>query len=663
MDASIKSSEDTILAANKSAVENIRKDNFDHAMFFLNQALLTAKSMKDCPKKFNLLAMTYNNLGCYLKRSNNLAQALEHFLKASELSRTYDDNIANLTCSHLNISKIYSEQGDHEKSLRHALKSLFLLRHNFAEKQTLVSSLIIAYQTVGLEYRFLHQDMDSLECFETGLALSLKHLGKKHEVTIALKKSFSEATGRWGNSGGSGDKSLHKDPRGSQKSSCKSYAGDNDSAAIKRRSVEGREKGKRGCSAIATKRRMVRERPRKNAGSTRNRQIVKVRSRVFEMSGVERERERETMVKTGRRYTKGDKDAVILIQRWWKERCRGTIEARRLASVRVQRWWRAILLARYAEKMRIRNRINKKLVVNKPRYSKQVHTFASGEETKKIINEKERALVYGSTKLLAETSKKPMPEYARKGPNTIGESNKTIDSDSSSKYTENPRVSREKLPMIKEKSNPDKSEIRQDNKLPTFPTKINCNSKNGKSTEEIPYMNNNKTDLPKKLNDVNYRRPDSRDDSTKKSNTNSRQSSPVVLNTNGKASAPSKVVSKISPKPVLDKDSNPHKSNTPNFNQKDEDAVALHKLPTATAKRSFLSNRRNDITHQMNSLVKIQSFARMVVPRIKFLRFRKSCVKIQKAFKGHLIRKLYQAIRDAVIFIQYMYRKTKERLR
>ena len=136
-----KQTEESILVSNKSAVENMRKEKYDHAMFFLNQALLTSKGMKDGPQKYNLLAMTYNNLGCYLKRMLKPKQAVEYFSKAIELSKLYEANIANLTCSHLNISKIYSEQGEHHKALRHGLKSLFLLRHNFQTKKTLVSSL------------------------------------------------------------------------------------------------------------------------------------------------------------------------------------------------------------------------------------------------------------------------------------------------------------------------------------------------------------------------------------------------------------------------------------------------------------------------------------------------------------------------------------------
>ena len=301
MEDSIKISEDAILAANKSAVENIRKEKYDHAMFFLNQALLTARAMKDCDKKQNLLAMTYNNLGCYLKRANKLQQALEYFIKASELSRTYDSNIANLTCSHLNISKIYSDQGEHEKALRHGLKSLFLLRHNFSEKGTLVSSLIIAYQTVGIEYQFLNQIVDSVDCFETGLRLSAKHLGKEHEVTNALRISFKEASGKTLRSH-SNQSNLHnfnkQHPQGNPADKGKQSK---------------RKNNMRGRSAIVPKIMNTNDIQRKVSGSPKYRKIFKVKSKIFENKIIERDNPIENH---SRKYREIENDAAIIIQQW-----------------------------------------------------------------------------------------------------------------------------------------------------------------------------------------------------------------------------------------------------------------------------------------------------------------------------------------------------------
>jgi tetratricopeptide (TPR) repeat protein len=337
-----KATEESIILSNKSAVENLRKEKYDHAIFFLNQALLATKGMKDGTTKSNLLAMTYNNLGCYLKRLNKQSQALEYFNKSSELSKRFEINIANITCSHLNISKIHSEQGNHELALRHALKSLFLLRHNFANKNTLVSSLIIAYQTVGIEYKFLNQNPDSFECFETGLNLSMRHLGRNHEVTLALKKSLHELEGKSSRS---------------QSNSSK-----------KRDHVRGRSAG---IQKIPSK--LLEQKPAPYEQKTFQ---VEARPKV------------KTKEKILRRIGRAEIKAAVKLQRWWKKIViKIRFNRKKLAAVKIQRWWRKIMGKKKAKVNFHRPRSVKRHVIKKNRAQ-----GPSAPETKALISAKEKKI-------------------------------------------------------------------------------------------------------------------------------------------------------------------------------------------------------------------------------------------------------------------------------
>ena len=589
MEESLKNSEESVLASNKSAVENLKKEKYDHAMFFLNQALLTSRSMNDCPTKFNLLAMTYNNLGCYLKRINKLKQALEYFLKASDLSRLYDSNLANLTCSHLNISKIYSEQGDHEKALRHGLKSLFLLRHNFAEKKSLISSLIIAYQTVGIEYQFLGQNSDSLECFESGLELSLRHLGKNHEVTIALQNSLKEANGK----------------------------------SVRSQSHQSRHRNNhhRGKSAGFAKKDSSIEIPNRPPMTANRKQ--KTSTKVFSSKIEDKILE----------YAKKKIKAVVLIQLWWKNLYKLKNKKKTEAAIKIQKWWRGTKARKLAEKIKFRNRISKRYVI---RNSKQNPLIHQSFDSRKSFNEKEKKLLIGSTKLLQEINK-PKEELRKKNtPKTKKDQKEKVFN--STEKTKTGKIDKNSKEMIKNSSfvmkNPGYETVFDNSSI--FDQQNHKIGQSHKTPEKTKNSPNVKT--------LNKKRSSSKD-LLSKNTENLRKSTPVFQSTSQ------------SPQILIN-------NSKPPLNPKNDPVFSIQKLPENansnqlnTNKRSFLQIRRADISHQINSLIKIQSFVRMVPLRQKFKKMKKSCILIQKNFKRYHIRKLFQAIREAVIFIQIMYRK------
>jgi tetratricopeptide (TPR) repeat protein len=616
-----KAYEDSILASNKSAIENLRKEKLDHAMFFLNQALLTARSMKDSTTKYNLLSITYNNLGCYFKRLKKPSQALEYFIKACEIARLYDSNIANITCSHLNISKIYSEQGDHEKALRHALKSLFLLRHNFSDKKTLVASLVIAYQTVGIEYQHLNLYSDSLECFEAGMDLSIKHLGRNHEVTKTLKNNLKDIPG--------------KDVRSLSNQSKNRYSHNRGKSAG----------GPRFGSMVDTQRKSL-----SSAGGKKN---PRLRSQV----DIKDTGKSSSVPFEIKKYDVSHRNASLIIQNWWRK-LKVLKTKKKKAAITIQKWWRGIRAKKYVEKIKFRNRFNKRHIIRNSKLSQIPNPYKNNP----IIYEKDNKTLNNSYKVsrINTKSKDPISNiYAKTSSRKILKKNPS--EKTYSKYL--PEKVKEKQVINKN------TEIKSDVQVHTPDFRVQ-----DKSIDRILEINFKKFDngvdsaLTSKLpripeEDISSRDSVPRSSKPKKDSVSfktpetGRKSSPVLLN-NNKSNPSSHKQPLPSQKPP--KALNSLKLNTEN-KAKVPDATYQDNVPLNPTKKNYLIDRRADISFQVQSLIKIQSFVKMVVTRLKYLKTLKSVICIQKHFKGHLIRKLYQAIRDAVIFIQVMYRKHKRK--
>ncbi|CAG9325755.1 unnamed protein product [Blepharisma stoltei] len=189
----LKESEDNIIAQNKQAMELLRKEKYDHALFFLNQALINVRSLKKSDIKDKLLAITYNNLGCFFRRTGKQQQALDYLFKAADLEKAKKAEVGDVASTHLNICVILSEKGEHERALRHALKSLYILRGSYPAIPYLLTSLGIAYHNAGIEYEYLNQTKDAMDCFKKGFDLCKIKLGLDNEITKALKKSYEDA--------------------------------------------------------------------------------------------------------------------------------------------------------------------------------------------------------------------------------------------------------------------------------------------------------------------------------------------------------------------------------------------------------------------------------------------------------------------------------------
>lgn len=186
-------SEQQIIYFNELGIKYL-ENNPAHSIFYLNQALLKARCLTSAPNKSKLLAVTYNNLGCYYNNSNNQTKALEFFQKSAKLGHIKGSDHKSTAYAHLNIAGILSKESQHEKALRHALKSVRYLKLSPESLQKNSATLVSAYQMIGMEYFYLGQTLDSKSSMETALELCVKYLGKNHdkhhELTDFISKNF-----------------------------------------------------------------------------------------------------------------------------------------------------------------------------------------------------------------------------------------------------------------------------------------------------------------------------------------------------------------------------------------------------------------------------------------------------------------------------------------
>lgn len=185
--------EPLILNYNKVAMDHLRSQNYSAALQFLKRA----QELLDFPASSSLLAITYNNLGCYYKKTGKNALALQHLNRALALEANSPAEKTNLAGTHLNVCTILSQLGSHEAALQHAQTAISLLReaqHSDCPPNT-ATTMIIALHSVAVEYELLCKLPKALETFRAALSLALKQLGAKHPLTESLKKSLGAISG------------------------------------------------------------------------------------------------------------------------------------------------------------------------------------------------------------------------------------------------------------------------------------------------------------------------------------------------------------------------------------------------------------------------------------------------------------------------------------
>ncbi|OMJ87154.1 hypothetical protein SteCoe_11153 [Stentor coeruleus] len=180
-----------IMSHNRQAMDFLRQQEFDLCLSHLSKAesILTNSGKFDHLSK--LYGITLNNFGCYYRRTGNLAIAQNFLRKALEILTKPPIDVHQLGGTHLNICAIVSQTGNHESALSHALIALNLFTSKYLEDPSLLTTLLVAYHNVGIEYEYLAQYSQACGVFTKALDLAVDKLGEIHPLTISLKGSLA----------------------------------------------------------------------------------------------------------------------------------------------------------------------------------------------------------------------------------------------------------------------------------------------------------------------------------------------------------------------------------------------------------------------------------------------------------------------------------------
>ena len=191
MSASSRSYQEQIIKYNTIAIDELRMQNYERSIGFLKQALTLIKKIPEEPLKNKLIAITFNNLGNFFKKLNNFPEALKYLNKIIELEdKVPEKDSGNIAYAHLSICTILSQQNNHMQALRHGLKSIYILKSIYKFKPKLVPSLVIAYQNVGTEYKYIGDPTNAENSYRIGYQVSNELLGPSNSLTITLKNSW-----------------------------------------------------------------------------------------------------------------------------------------------------------------------------------------------------------------------------------------------------------------------------------------------------------------------------------------------------------------------------------------------------------------------------------------------------------------------------------------
>ena len=179
--------EEIVLSYNKLAMEQLQKENFDNSMTYLKQALIAIKNVTEGKLKQRLMAITFNNLGCFFKRSRNFAEALKYLQKSVEFEHVLPSEAGTIAGAYLNMCSIFSQQDEHMKALSCGLKSILLLKTIYKLNSRHVPTLIIAYHNVASEYRMLGRVEEAEDCLKIALQISNDTASPNNSLSRGMK--------------------------------------------------------------------------------------------------------------------------------------------------------------------------------------------------------------------------------------------------------------------------------------------------------------------------------------------------------------------------------------------------------------------------------------------------------------------------------------------
>ncbi|OMJ93939.1 hypothetical protein SteCoe_2995 [Stentor coeruleus] len=181
--------ESEVLRINKQAMEKLRESLPTEALTLLNSAqeILSQVSIES-----QAWGVTFYNLGCYFKKTQDLDMARKYFSKALEIFSKKPSDLLTISGTYLNLTSVYSDLNSHDKALSFALKALNLLNKSYEKSLNLSTSLIISYHSAGQEYEFLNKKHEALSMYRQGWELAKEKLGKTHKLTLSIKKTLEK---------------------------------------------------------------------------------------------------------------------------------------------------------------------------------------------------------------------------------------------------------------------------------------------------------------------------------------------------------------------------------------------------------------------------------------------------------------------------------------
>lgn len=190
--------EGLILKYNKKAMNLLRLEDFTNSLRMLKKSEQILDEQDENPEVNSLKAITFNNLGCFYKRTGKPNVALSYLKEALDKESHATADLTNLAGTNLNICAIYSELGRHETALGYALRALHLMKDSYLPSSNLTTTMVIGYHNAGAEYEFLNKRNEAIESYTAGYILSRDELGEDHPLTENLRQSLEEASDKLG---------------------------------------------------------------------------------------------------------------------------------------------------------------------------------------------------------------------------------------------------------------------------------------------------------------------------------------------------------------------------------------------------------------------------------------------------------------------------------
>lgn len=187
--------EDLILNYNRQATTLIKSLHYQPAFKLLSKALSILQTLPETTFKQKMLSLTYSNFSALYKELGRTKDAANCLMKVIDIEKTLSSNKFNTINAYLNLCAIYSGAKDHESAVKHGLTALILLQKETPLPDNYISTLVIAYHNVGVEYEYMKKINDSVDCYKKGWDLARGRLGLNHPLTISIKNSFVATSG------------------------------------------------------------------------------------------------------------------------------------------------------------------------------------------------------------------------------------------------------------------------------------------------------------------------------------------------------------------------------------------------------------------------------------------------------------------------------------